>query len=68
MKIVQIIGEGLNECWEFADDCSAEKIKKFYKDFEEQYSDNSHVSFDEYLENEYPKLKCKKINTEQVYI
>lgn len=64
MKLVQIMGDGIEELWEFPEDLSNEEIKEAYCSYLESHFD----SFEEYIEEYNPQLGGIRLFVEEIYI
>ncbi len=64
MRLVQLLGEGVEELWEFPDDFTDNQIKESYTD----YKNSEYDSFEEYIDNYNPQLGGIRKFVDEVYV
>jgi len=74
MRLIQLIGDGLEELWNFPDDVTDEEIIKLYREWnsftaEEGLKDNNeYTTFEEYLDEYAPQMQAERIYVDEIYI
>lgn len=66
MRLIQLLGEGIEELWEFPDDITDEEIKEVYKTY--QNHPDYEESFEEYLEEYNPQMQGERKFVDEIYI
>lgn len=64
MRLVQILGECIEELWEFDEDIKDEQITEFYK----EYQESEYELFDEFMEEQHPEVQAERKFVDEVYI
>lgn len=65
MRLIQLIGNGLEELWEFPDDVTDEQILKAYKAY---INHPDYESFEEYINEYNPQLQGERKFVDEIYI
>jgi len=65
MRLVQLIGYGVDELWEFTINTPAIDIETWYKEYEK---DDDYDLFEEYMEDNYPNIKCRRVFVDEIYV
>lgn len=74
MRLVQLLGDGIEELWEFPDDVTDEEIQKLYKEWEwftaeESLKDNNkYTTFEEYLDEYAPQVQGERKFVDEIYV
>jgi len=63
-RIVQILGDGVEELWKFPEDVTDDEIKMLWKEYELSDSDN----FEEYLVETAPQVQGERIFVDEIYV
>ncbi len=65
MRIIQILGDGIEELWQFPDDVTNEEIKNLY----ERYQNNEdYETFEDYISEYVPQMDGQRIFVDEIYI
>lgn len=74
MRLIQLMGDGIEELYHFPDDVTNEEIKKLYKEWEqftaeESIRDNGEYStFEEYLDEYAPQMQSIRLFVDEIYV
>lgn len=74
MRLIQLMGDGVEELYNFPDDVTNEEIKKLYKEWrqftaEESIRDNGEYStFEEYLDEYSPQMQAIRLFVDEIYV
>ena len=64
-RLVQLLGDGIEELWYFPEDVTDEQIQKIYKDWE---NNDDYDSFEEYLEEYIPQMDAERVFVDEIYV
>lgn len=62
MRLVQLLGDGVEELWEFVDDITDEQIKEMWKSYEESDLD----SFEEWAQSN--TVEGERLFVDEIYV
>ena len=65
MRLIQLLGEGIEELWEFPNDVTDEDIQKLYKEYEDN---DEYDLFEEYLDEYAPQMQGERKFVDEVYV
>lgn len=65
MRIVQILGDGIEELWSFPDGVTDEEIKETYKRFQNQ---EDYEIFEEYVDEYNPQMNAYRVFVDEIYV
>lgn len=63
MRLIQLLGDGIEELYTFDNDVTDEEIKQFYK----QYKESDSEDFEEYL-NEVLFIDGDRVFVDEIYV
>lgn len=63
-KLVNIIGDGVEELWYFPEEIDDDTIKGFYK----QYLKTTHDSFEDFMQEFNQHIECARVFYDEIYI
>jgi hypothetical protein len=63
-KLVNLIGDGVEELWYFPTNIDNDVIKGFYK----QYLKTTHDSFEEFMQEFNQHIECERVFCDEIYI
>ena len=66
-RLVQLLGDGVEELWYFPTDVTDKEIKLLYKEYEDAEEDE-YDSFDEYLDEVCPQMQGERIFVDEIYV
>jgi len=65
MRIIQILGDGIEELWQFPDDVTDKEIKNLY----EKYQNNEdYETFEDYIDEYVPQMDGQRIFVDEIYV
>jgi hypothetical protein len=65
MRIIQILGDGIEELWQFPDDVTNKEIKNLY----ERYQKNEdYETFEDYINEYIPQMDGQRIFVDEIYV
>jgi|Laugresu1bdmlbsd_1035121.scaffolds.fasta_scaffold437331_2 hypothetical protein len=65
MRIIQILGDDIEELWQFPDDVTNEEIKNLY----ERYQNNEdYETFEDYINEYVPQMDGQRIFVDEIYV
>jgi len=65
MRIIQILGDDIEELWQFPDDVTNEEIKNLY----ERYQNNEdYETFEDYINEYVPQMGGQRIFVDEIYV
>ncbi len=64
MRLVQLLGDSIEELWEFPDKTGDLLIVEWYK----EYIASDYDLFDEFMEDKYPGIECNRKFVDEIYI
>ena len=65
MRIIQILGDDIEELWQFPDDVTNEEIKNLY----ERYQNNEdYETFEDYINEHVPQMDGQRIFVDEIYV
>lgn len=64
MRLIQLLGDGIEELWEFASGVQDHEIQKLYKEYEK----SEFESFEEFIEENYSNLNCNRVFVDEINI
>jgi len=73
-RLIQLLGDGVEELYYFPEDVTDEEIQKLYKEWdwftaEESSKDNNeYTTFEEYLEEYAPQMDAERVFVDEVYV
>jgi hypothetical protein len=68
MRLVQILGENVEELWYFPDEISNEQLKSWYIEYEEDTFDHNEECFEDFMGNKYPEIECNRAFVDEIYV
>jgi hypothetical protein len=68
MRLVQILGENVEELWYFPDEISNDQLKSWYEEYEENTFDHNEESFEDFMENKYSEIECNRVFVDEIYV
>ena len=63
-KLVNILGDGVEELWYFPTDIDNETIKGFYK----LYLKTTHDSFEDFMEEFNQHIDCERVFCDEIHV
>jgi hypothetical protein len=65
MRIIQILGDDIEELWQFPDDVTNKEIKNLY----EKYQNNEdYETFEDYINEYVPQMDGQRIFVDEIYV
>jgi len=68
MRLVQILGENVEELWYFPDEISNDQLKSWYEEYEENTFDHNEESFEDFMGNKYSEIECNRVFVDEIYV
>lgn len=68
MRLIQLMGENVEELWNFPDETTDEQIKSWYKEYEDDTCEHNEENFESFMENRYPELDCERLFVDEIYV
>jgi hypothetical protein len=65
MRLIQILGEGIEELYNVPDDVTDENIKELYSHYKQQ---NDYETFEEYLDEYCPQMQMERVFVDEIYV
>ena len=65
MRLVQLLGDGIEELYSFPDDVTDEEIKTLYNEYLEM---DEYETFEEYLEEYAPQVQGERLFVDEIYV
>lgn len=74
MRLVQLLGDGIEELYNFPDDVTDEQIQKLYRDWiwfaaeESIKNGDEYYTFEEYLDKYAPQVQGERLFVDEIYV
>lgn len=65
MRLIQLLGDGVEELWEFEDDIGDGDIEGYYKEYLDYEASES---FEDFMELFHPEVECGRKFVDEIYI
>jgi len=65
MRLVQLLGDGIEELYNFPDDVTDEEIKTLYSEYLRM---DEYETFEEYLDEYAPQVQGERLFVDEIYV
>lgn len=65
MRLIQLMGDNIEELWEFPDGITDEQIEDMCEKYLES---DDHDSLEEFMEQEHPEIKATRVFVDEIYV
>ena len=70
MRLVQLLGDGIEELWNFSEGTTDEKIKEWYTAwmYYEDPEEKEPLTFDEWMDKFHDQVYCERVFVDEIYV
>ena len=68
MRIIQILGDGIEELWQFPDNVKDEEIKNIHEKYENEEDYEDYEDFEHYLNESFSQMNGQKLIVHDIFI
>ncbi len=68
-RLIQLMGDNIEELWNFPDEVTDEQIETWCKEYLNQDSEDEYYdSLDEFMDKKYPEVDCNRVFVDEIYL